>query len=211
MSGFSIRRSCRSAPSRTRRHASCSWDSWPVSGSVCWARSSSTARHLLRVPYFGVRAVEDDRAQHTEPETGHESHEQEAWRRVLDGALRHDRRIENPDIRNRGLRGEPGLIVTLLQLGIRLLFQLDIAIQAHFLDGPAGNLAQIPRCGVPLPLEFRLTVRKLRRERARERGDRALLQLRDLSGQVLQRRIGLGVVIPVAASLRLLVAQITEL
>ena len=51
---------------------------------------------------------------------------------------------------------------------------------------------------------------KLRGQRARERRDRALLQLPHLREQALQRRIRIGVVVAVGADLRLLVAQLLE-
>ena len=77
-------------------------------------RQPEVARDLFRVPHAGIRAVEQDRAQHTQSEAGQKPHEQQAWRRVLDWTLRHHRRVENPDIRNGGFSGEPGLIEALL-------------------------------------------------------------------------------------------------
>src|SRR5258708_37209162 len=117
-------------------------------------RHPQLARHLLRIPYSGIRAVEDDRAQNAEPEAGEQSHQKEAWGRVLKGTLRDDRRVENPDIRNRGLGGEPGLIEALLELCIRLLLQLDVAIQTSFFNRSGRDPAQIARRRVHLSAEF---------------------------------------------------------
>ncbi len=173
-------------------------------------RQPEVARDLFRVPHAGIRAVEQDRAHDAQCEAGQKAHEQQAWRRVLDWTPRHHRRVENPDIRHGGRRGEPGLIVALLERRVRLLLQLGVATQPDIFERPAGNLAQIAGRSVHLSPQFRFPCRQLLREGACERWDRPLLQLRDLFRKPLQRRIRLGGVVPVGAQQRLLVAQLLK-
>ena len=173
-------------------------------------REPEVARHLLRIPHFGIGTIEHDCTHHAQSETGHQYHQQKARRCVLKGTLRHNGRVENPHIRDGGLGREPGLIVPLLQRRVGLLFQLGAAIQPDLFNGPGGNPAQIARRCVYLSPQLPLARCQLRHERTREFRYGPLLQLRDFSHQTLQRRIRVVVPVSVCAQQRLLDAQLVE-
>src|SRR6266571_3692349 len=175
-------------------------------------RSASTTStgYLLRIPQSGIDAVEHDGSHDTQSQAQHEADEEEAWLGVLDRTLRHDRRIENPDIRNRGFRGKPRLIVALLQRRVGLFLQLCVAAEPDLLDRPGRNPAEIDGRGIHLPAHLRFACGELRDQVPRECRDGALLELRNLAHEALQGRIFVGVVVAIGAQLRLLVTQLLK-
>src|SRR5207245_6145783 len=141
-------------------------------------RQTEIARYLLGISHARVNAIKEDRAHYAQSQPSQQSHQEDSRRRILHGTLGHDCRIEDADVRNGVLRSEPGLIEALLESRVCLFLQLHVAIQTSLFNRSGGGLAQIARRRVTVSAELRFSCSQLRRERARERGDRSMLEPR---------------------------------